>query len=149
MRLPDLGPVIGASRVWADWPSGGPVIAHLSQAAPGVCEAPYGWAIQKTIWEVGPNYTHPVTVRGYDLFEHHTPLLIQFTDSPPTAGALLDPQHPDHPVSVVGEEWAEWGGPFSSCRKRGVMSWKCHGQQAIGRSRLQLGREGYLISLCL
>jgi len=82
MILSGLGPVIGASPVWADWPSGGPVIAHLSQAPPGVYEAPYGWAILKTIWEVGPNYTHPVTVRGHDLFDHHTPLLIQFTDAP-------------------------------------------------------------------
>jgi len=75
MSLPGLGPVIGASPVWADWPPGGPVIAHLSHAPPGVYEAPYGWAILKTIWEVGPNYTHPVTVRGHDLFDHHTPPL--------------------------------------------------------------------------
>jgi len=112
MSLPGLGPVIGASPVWADWPHGGPVIAHLSHAPPGVYEAPYGWAILKTIWEVEPSYTHPVTVRGHDLFDHHTPLLIQFTDSPPTAYAILDPQHPDHPVSVVGEGWAEWGTLF-------------------------------------
>jgi hypothetical protein len=112
MSLPGLGPVIGSSPVWADWPPGGPVIAHLLHAPPGVYEAPYGWAILKTIWEVGPNYTHPVTVRGHDLFDHHTPLLIQFTDTPPTADAELDPQHPDHPVSVVGEGWAEWGTLF-------------------------------------
>lgn len=49
MSLPGLGPVIGASPVWANWPSGGPVIAHLSQAPPGVYEVPYGWAILKTI----------------------------------------------------------------------------------------------------
>ena len=30
----------------------------------------------------------------------------------PTADAELDPQHPDHPVSVVGEGWAEWGTLF-------------------------------------
>ena len=112
MSLPGLGPVIGASPVWADWPPGGPIIAHLSHAPPGVYEAPYGWAILKTIWEVGPNYMHPVTVRGHDLFDQHTPLLIQFTDSPPQADTILDPQHPDHPVSVVGEGWAEWGTLF-------------------------------------
>lgn len=111
MNLPGLGPVIGASPVWADWPPGGPVIAHLSHA-PDVYEAPYGWAILKTIWEVGPNYTYRVTVRGYDLFDRHTPLLIQLTDNPPIANAILDPQHPDHPVSVVGGGWAEWGTLF-------------------------------------
>ena len=111
MRLPGLGPVIGTSPVWAEWPPGGPVIAHLSQTSSytyDTYEAPYGWAMLKTIWEVGPNYTHPVTVRGYELVDH-TPLLIQITNTSPTADAVLDPQHPDHPVSVVGAGWAEWG----------------------------------------
>ncbi len=111
MRLPGLGPVIGTSPVWADWPPGGPVIAHLSQASPDTYQAPYGWALLKTIWEVGPNYTHPVTVRGYELVDH-TPLFIQITNTSPTADAELDPQHPDHPVSVVGVGWAEWGTLF-------------------------------------
>jgi hypothetical protein len=129
MSLPGLGPVIGASPVWADWPPGGPVIAHLSHAPPGVYEAPYAWAILKTIWEVGPNYTHPVTVRGHDLFDHHTPLLIQFTDAPPTANAELDPQHPDHPVSVVGVGWAERGDPFRGTESRIL----CRGSVMGGR----------------
>ncbi len=34
------------------------------------------------------------------------------TDALPTADAELDPQHPDHPVFVVGEGWAEWGTLF-------------------------------------
>ncbi len=90
MSLPGLGPVIGASPVWADWP-GGPVIAHLSPTKnePSTYLAPYGWAILKTIWEVGPNYTHPVTVRGHDLFDH-TPLLFQFDDTP-VADAASEP----------------------------------------------------------
>ncbi len=111
MSLPGLGPVIGASPVWADWP-GGPVIAHLSPTKnePSTYLAPYGWAILKTIWEVGPNYTHAVTVRGHDLF-NHMPLLFQFDDTP-VADAVLDTQHPNHPWSVVGEGWAEWGSDF-------------------------------------
>src|SRR6266699_3144401 len=95
MILPGLAPVIGTSPVWATWPPGG-VIAHLSQAPPDIYEAPYGWAILKTIWEVGPNYTH---------------LLFQFDDTP-VADAVLDAQHPNHPRSVVGEGWAEWGSVF-------------------------------------
>jgi len=71
----------------------------------------YGWAMLKTIWEVGPNYTHPVMVRGHDLFDH-TPLLVQLLDSTPTVDTMLDPQHPDHPWSVVGDGWAEWGSIF-------------------------------------
>jgi len=110
MSLTGLGHVIGASPVWADWPPGG-VIAHLSQADPDTYEPPYRWAILKTIWEVGPHYRHPVTVRGHDLFDH-TSLLFQFLDNTPTADAVLDPQHPDHPGSVVGEGWAEWGSVF-------------------------------------
>ncbi len=112
MILPGLAPVIGTSPVWASWPPG-PVIVHLTPTKnePSTYLSPYGWAILKTIWEVGPNYTYPVTVRGYELFDH-TPLLIQFLDNPPTADAVLDPQHPDHPVSVVGEGWAEWGSEF-------------------------------------
>jgi hypothetical protein len=111
MSLPGLGPVIGASPVWADWP-GGPVIAHLSptKSESSTYLAPYGWAMLKTIWEVGPNYTHPVTVRGHDLFDH-TPLLFQFDDTP-VADAVLDAQHPNHPWSVIGEGWAEWGSDF-------------------------------------
>ncbi len=109
MSLPGLGPVIGASPVWADWTPGG-VIAHLSQADPDTYEPPYGWAMLKTIWEVGPNYTHAVTVRGHDLFDH-TPLLFQFDDTP-VADAVLDAQHPNHPWSVVGVGWTEWGSDF-------------------------------------
>src|SRR6202030_1586969 len=77
---------------------------------PDTYEPPYGWVVLKTIWEVGPNYAHPVMVRGYDLVDH-TPLLIQLLDTP-TADAELNPQHPDHPVSVVGNGWAEWGTVF-------------------------------------
>jgi hypothetical protein len=70
-------------------------------------EAPYGWEAAKLVWEVGPHYTRQITIQGHDIFDQ-TPLLIQFFGEP-AANAILDPQHPDHPESVVGEGWAEWG----------------------------------------
>ena len=110
--LPDLGPVIGTSPVWAEWPSG-PSIFHLLPPSPypSTYEPPYGRQALKVIWEVEPHYTHLITVRGYDLTDH-TPLLLQFDDDTPTANAVLDPQQPSHPVSVIGDGWAEWGSNF-------------------------------------
>lgn len=104
--LSGLAPVIGASPVYATWPT---TIFHLTPTtANSLYAAPYGWQGQKVIWEVGPSYAHPVTIRGEDTSDH-TPLLFQFLNDTPTADAVLDPQHPDHPVSVVGADWAEWG----------------------------------------
>lgn len=103
-------PLIGASPVWATWPRG-PSIFHLQPANSNYSSTytpPYGWEMTKVVWEVGPNYTHPIMVRGHDLFDH-TPLLIQFLEDTPTTDGVLDPQNPDHPVSVIGGGWAEWG----------------------------------------
>jgi len=109
---PNLAPVIGTSPVWATWlrdfntfhpPPPGPLY-------PNSYIPPYGWLLNKVIWEVGPHYSHLVTIRGHDLFDH-TPLLFQFDDTP-TADVVLDPQHPNHPVSVIGTNWAEWGSDF-------------------------------------
>jgi hypothetical protein len=65
--------------------------------------------MMKVIWEVGPNYTHSVIISGYEQFDH-TPLFIQIGgNSIPTEHAVLNPLHPDHPISAVGSQWAEWG----------------------------------------
>jgi hypothetical protein len=123
--VPGLVPVIGASPVWATWPPGLGIF-HLTPQPPypSTYEAPYGWQMTKLIWEVGPHSTQLVTVRGHDQFDN-TPLQIQFQD-PPTAVAVLDPQHPDHPASVVGADWAEWGSyivvPKAGCNTMEV-SW--------------------------
>lgn len=107
---PYLSSVIGTSPVWASWIPG-PNIFHLTPPPnslyPSTYEAPYGWELTKVVWEVGPDYHHSVTLRGYAVSDH-TPLLFQFSDAP-TADAILDPQHPDHPRSVIGMHWAEWG----------------------------------------
>jgi hypothetical protein len=105
-----LAPVIGASPVWATWPPG-PSRYHLVLPSPPYpqnsnYEPGYGWAMAKVVWEVGPNYTHLVTVQGHDLFDH-TPLLFQFAEPTPVADEVLDPQHPNHGPSVVN--YVEWG----------------------------------------
>lgn len=108
---PHLSSVIGTSPVWAAWVPG-PNSFHLTPPAnsryPSTYEPPYGWYLTKVAWEVGPDYHQLVTIRGYELSDH-TPLLFQFLNTTPTADAVLDPQHPDHPVSVIGTNWAEWG----------------------------------------
>jgi hypothetical protein len=123
----DLAPVIGVSPVWATWPAG-PSIFHISSPN-NYYRPPYGWGMKKEIWEVGPHYTHPVTIRGHDLFSN-TPLLIQFLQNAPTADAVLDPQHPNHPISAFGEGWAEWGSyiivPKAGCYTMEV-SWPTGG----------------------
>jgi hypothetical protein len=101
-----LSPVLGTAPVWATWPSVPNVFRGTPD--PGLYVAPYGWAMTKVVWEVGPSYSDAVSIRGEDIFDH-TPLLVQFLNDTPTADAVLDPQHPDHPVSVVGSDWREWG----------------------------------------
>lgn len=121
-----LAPVIGASPVWATWPRDlGPFHLVSPSDSFSTYEAPYGWAATKMIWEVGPHYTHPVTIRGYDLNDH-TPLLFQLSDDTPTASAVLEPGHPDHPYAAYGEDWEEWGSylvvPKAGCYVM-VVSW--------------------------
>lgn len=62
----------------------------------------------KSVWEVGPNYGQPVTVQGHNLGDGK-PLYIQTEEDTPTTRAVLDPAHPGHPASNVGDAWAEWG----------------------------------------
>ena len=107
-----LGPVVGGSPVWVAGFNGPHAVVYLDQAffdKPG-----WGW---KMIWEVGPNYTHLVTLRGANL-QSGAPTWFQF-DGDPTTSPILDPRHPDHPASAVGGDWAEWGSyvfvPAAGC----------------------------------
>jgi hypothetical protein len=77
--------VIGVSPLWATWEAG-PCIFH---GAPEEYLSSYSWAMTKTIWEVGPNYSDMVSVLGEDNFDH-TPLLFQFGGDTATAIAVLD-----------------------------------------------------------
>lgn len=107
---PNLSAVIGTSPVWATWAPGPSVYREpsISQYLSSY-DSPYGWEMTKVIWEVRPNYMRPITISGDERFDH-TPLLIQLGgDGTPTQHAVLDSLHPDHPISVVGDKWAEWG----------------------------------------
>jgi hypothetical protein len=102
---------IGTAPVWATWIPGpsvyreGPV---SSSNPPTNYDPAHGWEITKVVWEVGPNSTQSVMIHGQER-SNHTPVLIQFGNDDPTSQAVLDPQHPDHPLSVLGDGWAEWG----------------------------------------
>ena len=106
-----LAPVTGSTPVWATWSPGpgvfreGPV---TSSNPPTNYDPAYGWMITKIVWEVGPNYTHPIAIHGYGL-TNHAPVLIQVGNDTPTANVVLDPRNPEHPRSVLGDGWAEWG----------------------------------------
>jgi hypothetical protein len=105
-----LAPVIGTSPVWATW-APGPNTFHLlppPQYPPSYLP-PSGWPMTKTIWEVGPNYWQPVTVQGRNSVDG-AQLMFTFTGTTPVvANAVLDPAHPGHGGSALGDGWAEWG----------------------------------------
>jgi hypothetical protein len=110
-----MGPVVGGNPVWTTLP---PVV-HIS---PGVSPngstgyTSYGW-IWKVIWEVGPNYPNPIALRAFRMGDE-TPLWID-VDGTPTTTPTLDPAHPSHPESKVGDDWREWGSylyiPTAGC----------------------------------
>src|SRR5258708_1333972 len=93
---PDLAPVVGKAPVWATLPALIPLRAGYTQ---------YGWA-WKIVWEVAKS-THPVTLHGTDVRTSASRLFQ--VDDPLTASPVLDPGSPGHPISVVGDDWAEWG----------------------------------------
>ena len=112
--LNGFGPVLGGGKVWFDG-IGGP---HAVIQFTGIDDytSPYGHT-RKLVWEVGPPPVGLVRIRGENL-RTHQPLWFQFDDTP-TTDAVLDPQHPNHPVSVVDISWAEWGSylfiPAAGC----------------------------------
>src|SRR5712692_10542519 len=100
--LPGIGPVVGSSPVWVNGFNGPHAVVYLDQAA---SFDKHGWG-QKMIWEVGPNYTHLVTLHGANL-QSGAPIWFEL-DGIPRTSPVLDPQHPNHPGSNVGGDWAEW-----------------------------------------
>jgi hypothetical protein len=110
---PAIAPLGGISPVWAT--VGGNGTGHL---AGDLYDADGGWPV-KIVWEVGPNYHGIVTLRAGNL---RTGTLLKwklFPDDQVTMSPVLDPQHPGHPVSVIGPNWNEWGSavliPAAGC----------------------------------
>ncbi len=107
--LPGISPVMGGAPVWASLSA----IVHIPSYS---TYTRFGWPWE-IVWEVGPSYTSSVALRGGSL-RNSTPLWFQFAGDP-TIAPVLDPNHPDHPVSNVGDGWAEWGSyvflPATGC----------------------------------
>jgi hypothetical protein len=62
---------------------------------------------------------HLITFHGANL-QSGALLWFQFSDqSPIVSSFVLNPRKPDHPGSVIGNDWAEWGSymyiPTASC----------------------------------
>lgn len=105
-------PLIGTPPVWATVGGSGP--GHL---AGDIWDLDGGWPV-KIVWEVGPNYNRPVILLAGNLRDG-TFLQWHFPEHQLTTAPVLDPQHPGHPVSVIGPQWNEWGSeiliPAAGC----------------------------------
>jgi len=100
-----FGPGVGGSPVWAVGFDGPHATAHLQGIAQNPGTVWYGWDY-KILWSVGPNYTHPVVLRGGSLNDG-TPLWFQIGDQSLTTAPVLDPVHPG---TITGSDagWAEF-----------------------------------------
>lgn len=109
----NIVPLVGTSPVWATGGGGGP--GHL---AGDTWSPDGGWPV-KIVWEVGPNYNRPVMLRAGNLRDGTLLKWHMSPDNHLTTAPVLDPQHPGHPVSVIGPAWNEWGSeiliPAAGC----------------------------------
>jgi hypothetical protein len=130
-----LSPVIGTAPVWVAWPP----VPGVFHGTPDLYEAPYGWAMTKVVWEVGPNYAKAVSVRGEDVVDH-TPLLFQFGDGT----LLLTPCWTRSILAILFRCLAQHGGNGvpTLCRPR-LAATPCEwrGPQDTGLSLLRLGHR--------
>lgn len=112
--FPALGPVLGEGKVWF----GGIDGPHAFIGFWGnEYTDPYGWT-RKLVWEVGPLPVGQVTIKGENIVTHQV-LWFQIGEKTPSQTPVLDPQHPGHPGSAVGDNWTEWGSyifiPVAGC----------------------------------
>ena len=100
-----FGPGVGGSPVWAIGFDGPHATVHLNGWSEDPSLVQYGWNY-KILWSVGPNYTHPVVLRG-GLLSGGTPLWFQNGDQTPTTAPMLDPRYPG---TLTGSDvgWAEF-----------------------------------------
>ena len=99
-----LGPVVGQAPIWAAGFDGPFAVLHIPASSDTYTR--YGWA-WKLIWEVEPHFSQKITLHGGNL-RTREPLWFQF-NGPTTLSPVLDPQQPEHPTSVAGEGYTEWG----------------------------------------
>ena len=113
VALPDGMPVMGHAPVWSTLST----TIHIPSYD---MYTRFGWT-WKIVWEVGPSYKGSVALHGVNL-QNGAPLWFQFAADDPTTTTttpLLDPRHPNHPVSVMGDDWQECGSyvylPAAGC----------------------------------
>ncbi len=101
----EFGPGVGGSPVWAIGFAGPHATIHLNGWSEDPSLVQYGWNY-KILWSVGPNYTHPVVLRG-GLLSDGTPLWFQIGDQTPVTTPVLDPGNPG---TLTGSDagWAEF-----------------------------------------
>jgi hypothetical protein len=102
--FPGIGPGIGNAPLWVFGFGGPHPVIRIGPHDTYV--ALYGW-VWKIIWEVGPHFLSKITLRGKNV-RTGAPIWFQL-DGPNVSSAVLDPQHPNHPVPAAGEGYAEWG----------------------------------------
>jgi len=131
--MPDGMPVMGHAPVWSTLSTPIHIPSYDTYTR-------FGWT-WKIVWEVGPSYKGSVKLRGVNL-QNGAPLWFQFAADDPTTTTttpLLDPRHPNHPVSVVGDDWVEWGSyvylPAAGCYAIEA-SWPSQGSWPSGSWRI-------------
>lgn len=114
--ISNQGSAVGGSEVWAVGFAGPHAAIHIPFTYDTYTQHGWSW---KLIWEMGPSHTSPATISGRNL-RTGSPLWFQISDPyAPVVSLVLDPRYPDHPGSVVGPDWKEWGSyifiPTADC----------------------------------
>jgi hypothetical protein len=114
--FPRIEPGIGNAPLWVFGFGGTQPVIRIDPRE-DTYMAPYGW-YWKIIWEVGPHFLSMITLRGENA-RTGAPIWFHLLNGPIATSAVLDPQHPNHPVPAAGEGYAEWGSaifiPVAGC----------------------------------
>ena len=112
-----LGPGIGKAPLFV-FGFGGPHPVLRIDPSPRSLPGPIRVDMEKPFGKLDRILPRTITVQGKDA-RAKTPIRFQLLDEPVVSSALLDPQHPDHPVPAAGDGYAEWGSslfvPAAGC----------------------------------